>query len=157
MNPSLGLLLLGVALLPWGNPAHANGASDAAEAPRAGVTLAGGEIDSSTVRVGAPAIVIYGLGFRDPVTGQWPRQKQERGVIQAVDSRWLLLAREKGGAQRIDLARIQTLILGETSAPLSAMRDTVQVKPSRWIRWRWKRELPQRLSRSRRGGTLFKP
>ena len=128
MDPFFRLILLGAAMLPWGNPARANAANDASEAPRCGVTLAASAIDSSALRVGTPAIVIYGLGLRDPVTGKWPRLTQEKGVIQAVDSRRLLLTREKGGVQRIDLARIQTLIVEETSVSLSASQDTVQAQ-----------------------------
>ncbi len=91
--------------------------------------LEAGEIDSNTVEVGVPAIVTYGLGYRDPITGQWPRLTRARGVIRAVNSKRLLLSvGAKGRSQRIDLARIQTLILGETSVSLSANRDTVQAQ-----------------------------
>ena len=98
------------------------------EALQTGVILEAGEIDSNTVEVGVPAVVIYGLGYRDP-TGKWPRLTRARGVIRAVNSKRLLLSvGGKGRSQRIDLPRIQTLILGETSVSLSASRDTVQAQ-----------------------------
>ena len=54
------------------------------------------------------------------------RLTRARGVIQAVNSHRLLAVAENAQSQRIDLARIQTLSLGETSVSLSASRDTVQ-------------------------------
>ena len=91
--------------------------------------LEAGQIDSCTVEVGVPAVVICGLGYRDPVTGQWPRLTRARGVLQAVNSQRLLLgAAESGRSQRIDLSRIQTLTPEETSVSFSASRDTVQAQ-----------------------------
>lgn len=99
-------LVLAAVLGPW-DPTWAD--------PSAGVTVAGTAIDSTTLEVGVPAVVVYGLGYRDPVTGQWPSLKEAEGVILAVNSRRLLLASEESGSpQRIDLARIQTVILRPT-------------------------------------------
>ena len=94
---------------------------------QAGMPLEVGQIDNSTIEMGVSP-VIYGLGYRDPVTDQWPSLTRARGVIQAVNSHRLPAVAENGQSQRIDLARIQTLILGETSVSLSASRDTVRAQ-----------------------------
>ena len=117
-RPRLILLLAALLLGPWDTSrgdAAAIGPTEEEE-PSAEVTLAGTGIDSTTIEVGVPTVVIYGLGYRDPVTGKWPRLKEARGVILAVNSKRLLLAlTENGWSQRIDLARIQTLIMRRTS------------------------------------------
>ena len=84
-----------------------------------------GQIDSSTVEVGVPAVVIRGLGYRDPLTRPWPRLTRARSVI---SQRLLLRVAESGWSQRIDLSRIQTLIPGETSVSISGSQDTVQAQ-----------------------------
>lgn len=65
-------------------------------------------VDTSKVRVGASVTIVYGLGLRDPVSGEWPRLARAKGTIQAVDGERLLLALEgRDSVQRIDLERIQ--------------------------------------------------
>ena len=82
------------------------------ESLRAGVVLEDGEIDSSTVEVGTFAVVIYGQGERQPVSGERESLTTARGYIQAVDAETLTLALEGDhGAKQIALNRIQTLVL----------------------------------------------
>ena len=116
-----------LSLCSWKRAEAASG--DASEGTHPRVILEAVKIDSSTVDVGLPAVVIYGLGYRDPVTDQWLRLTQARGVIQAVNSQRLLLAvAESGRSQHIDLARIETLILGATSLSPSRRRNTIQAQ-----------------------------
>ena len=92
--------------------AAADPASDPDGEPQAQVILEAGAIDSTTVVVGAAAVVVYGLGYRDPVSGKWPRLAGLAGVVKAVDEHRLLLAlEEQRWPQRIDLERVQRLIL----------------------------------------------
>ena len=83
------------------------------------------QIDSSTVEVGVPAVVIRGLGYRDPLTGPWPPLTRARS---GISQRLLLGVAESVSYQRIDLSRIQTLIPGETSVSPWGSRDTVQAQ-----------------------------
>ena len=123
------ILLLSAAIWAW-HPASADvSVAEPSEPHGEGVTLSGSEIDSSSVEVGATAIVIYGLGQQDSATGEWRSLNETTGVIQAVNSRRLLLAvPENAVSQRIDLARIQTLILGRTSLPPSTVPDTIRAQ-----------------------------
>ena len=100
-----------VSLFSRGN--HADAATgDAAEAPPAGVILKGGQIDSSTVEVGAFAVVIHGQGERHPVSGEWERLETARGYIQAINAETLTLSRGRDGRQKpMALERILTLVL----------------------------------------------
>ena len=66
------------------------------------------EIDSSTVEIGALAVVVYGQEERQPTSGEWAKLDTVRGYIKAVDRQGLLLSL-KGWPQRIALDRIQTL------------------------------------------------
>ena len=88
---------------------------------RAGAVLEAGEIDSSTVKVGAFAVVIYGQGERQPVSeDNQERLVTARGYIQALDweQGWLILAVERDGWQeRIAFDRIQRLVLFGTPSP----------------------------------------
>ncbi len=115
------LVLGAVSLLPGVLPTNADPedpASRPAEGPRPPVLLEAGAIDGSTVEVGAMAVVVYGLGYRDPVSGKWLRLAEARGVVQAVDGHRLLLAIEgQQRSQRIDLDRIQKLVLVEGAPP----------------------------------------
>ena len=66
-------------------------------------------IDTSRVRVGASVTIAYGLGYRDPLSGEWHRLDTARGTIQAIDEQRLLLAVEgRDFPQRIDLERMQS-------------------------------------------------
>ncbi len=127
MSAILRSILTASALLSMVGDAPADSSRDRTEALRSGVILEAGAIDSTTVEVGLPAVVIYGLGYRDPVTGQWPRLTQARGVIQAVNSQRLLLS-DNGRSQRIDLARIQRLSLG--GRPLSPSGSQTTTSPA---------------------------
>lgn len=68
--------------------------------------------------MGATVIIVYGLGFRDPLSGEWPGLARAKGTIQAMDGERLLLALEgRDSLQRIDLERIQGLDLAEAPSP----------------------------------------
>ena len=71
---------------------YADSAGDTAEARQAGVILEAGEIDSSTVEVGAFAVVIHGQEKRDPVARDW-----ESLSTKTVDSETLTRAWDETG------------------------------------------------------------
>ena len=101
-------------------------AGAAAEVLPSGGILEAGQIDSSTVEPGASVAVVYGLGYRDPVSGEWPRLTTARGTVHAVDGQRLLLALEgRDSLQRIDLERIQTLVLAGSPSPKGLKRARV--------------------------------
>lgn len=50
-----------------------------------------GEIDSSTVEIGAYVVVIYGEGERHPVSGKWEREATVKGYIKTIDSERLTI------------------------------------------------------------------
>ncbi len=99
-----------VSLCSRGN--HADAATgDAAGVPQAGVILKGGQIDSSTVEVGAFAVVIHGQGERHPLSGEWERLETARGYIQAINGETLTLSRGRDGRLKpMALERILTLV-----------------------------------------------
>ena len=100
-----------LAVLLLGNGAAA-GASNDSGGVRVERVLAAGQIDSSTVDVGTFAVVIYGQGERQPVSGAWTKLDTVRGYIKAVDRRRLIVGLEPDGWSKwIALERIQTLIL----------------------------------------------
>ena len=111
-------------------------ASDIPESVRVEQVLVAGQINSSTVDVGAFVVVIYGQGERHPVSGVWIQLDTVKGYIKAVDSRRLIVGLEPDGWSKwIALEHIQTLSL--IGAPLSAAdRDhthtstTKQVPPA---------------------------
>lgn len=87
-------------------------ASDATESVQGERVLTAGQIDSSTVDVGACVVVIYGQGERHSVSGAWIRLDTTRGYIRAVDweQRQLMLAREQSGeVETLGVDRIRTL------------------------------------------------
>ena len=87
-------------------------ASNVPESVQVEQVLTAGQIDSSTVDVGAFVIVIYGQGERHPVSGTWAKLDTVRGSIKAVDSRRLIVGLAPDGwSKRIALERIQTLSL----------------------------------------------
>ena len=49
---------------------------------QAEVIIEAGEIDSSTVEIGAYVVVIYGEGERHPVSGKWERDGYCKRVYQ---------------------------------------------------------------------------
>ena len=68
--------------------------------------------------MGATVTIVYGLGFRDPLSGEWPRLTKAKGTIQALDGERLLLALEgRHSLQRIDLERIQGFDLPDAPSP----------------------------------------
>ncbi len=84
--------------------------------------------------MGATVIIVYGLGFRDPLSGEWPGLARAKGTIQAVNGERLLLALEgRDSVQRIDLERIQGLDLAEAPSAGGAMEvvDTAAVRFAR--------------------------
>ena len=107
------VLIAIVGLVAMALRAQADSPLDADDAVgRTGVVLKAGAIDSSTVEVGAFAVVIHGQGERQPVSGEWKILATARGYIQAVDAETLTLGLEGDrGAKQIALNRIQTLVL----------------------------------------------
>ena len=91
--------------------------AEAAGDRQEGVTLTAGQIDSSTVEVGAFAVVIHGLGERHLVSGAWEQLRTDRGYIVAIDAETLTLGLDRNEwPKMIALGRIQTLVLvGSTS------------------------------------------
>ena len=100
-------------------------ASDVPESVRVEQVLTAGQIDSSTVDVGAFVVVVYGQGERHPVSGAWTKLDTVRGSIKAVDSRRLIvgLAPDRW-SKWIALERIQTLSL--IGAPLLVASDITE-------------------------------
>ena len=95
----------------------------------AGVVLEAGEIDSSKVRVGAFAEVVYGKGERDPISGEWEKLVTASGYIKAVDAKSLTLALRQGlGKKRIAFARIQKLLLAKSSRDMERLRKTTDME-----------------------------
>ena len=100
--------------LPHASPATEDTA-EAAEVLRTGVVLEAGEIDSSTVAVGALVVAIHGQGERHPVSGEWGHLVTVRGYVQGVDAGTLTLSRTRDGrTERIALEHIQTLVAPDT-------------------------------------------
>ena len=79
----------------------------------AGEVLQVGEIDSSKVKVGAYAEVIYGTG---------EKLSTARGYIQAVDAESLTISQDFG--KQIAFERIQQLILAESSFEIDRLKET---------------------------------
>ena len=100
-------------------------ASDVPESVRVEQVLTAGQIDNSTVDVGAFVVVVYGQGERHPVSGAWAKLDTVRGSIKAVDSRRLIVGLAPDGwSQWIALEHIQTLSL--IGAPLLVASDITE-------------------------------
>ena len=113
MNTTVRFLLTAIALLSMVNHASADSAREDVE-----VVLEAGEIDSSTVEVGAFAVVVYGQGERHPTSGAWAKLDTIRGYIKAVDRRRLIVGLEPDGWSKwIALNRIQALVLIDSPSP----------------------------------------
>lgn len=82
----------------------------------AGMVLKAGEIDSSKVKVGAYAEVIYGTG---------EKLSTARGYIQAVDAESLTIS--QGLGKRIAFDRIRQLILAESSFAMDRFKKTTDI------------------------------
>ena len=99
----------------------------------AGVILEAGEIDSSKVKVGVYAEVIYGTGERDQVSGKWEKLNTAQGYIKAVDAESLTIGRGLWKEQ-IAFERIQKLILAESGREIDRLKeatDTLSVIDNR--------------------------
>ena len=135
MSTVLRFLLTAIARLAMVNYAHADSANAQAEASRDEVVLEADEIDSSTVEIGALAVVVYGQGERQPTSGEWAKLDTARGYIKAVDQRRLILGLEPDGWSKwIALERIQTLSLIGSASHKSADGDSKQVAYGRAVR-----------------------
>ena len=86
----------------------------------AGMVLKTGEIDSSKLKVGAYAEVIYGKG---------EKLSTARGYIQAVDAESLTIS--QGLGKRIAFDRIRQLILAESSFAMDRFKKTTDILPVR--------------------------
>ncbi len=91
------------------------------------VVLEAGEIDSSKVRVGAFAEVVYGKGEQDPFSGQWEKLYTASGYIKAVDAEGLTLGRGLW-KERIAFARIQKLLLAASSRDMAKLKKATGVE-----------------------------
>lgn len=127
MHRFLGFLSTMILLLAMVNYAHADTGREDAEGLRSRVVLEADEIDSSTVEVGALAVVVYGTGERHPVSGEWAKLDTVRGYIQVVTTKSLILATEQDGwPDVILLDHIQTLVLVGSPLASLAVRDSTQ-------------------------------
>ena len=89
----------------------------------AGEVLEAGEIDSSKVKVGAYAEIIYGTGERDQVSGKWEKLDTAQGYIKAVDAESLTIGRGLW-KERIAFERVQKLILAESGREIDRLKKT---------------------------------
>jgi hypothetical protein len=118
MNTTVRLLLTMIALLSMVNRASADSGREDVEALRAEVVLEAGEIDSSTVEVGALAVVVYEREEQNSLPGARARLDTARGYIKAVDQRRLIAGLEPDGWSKwIALERIQVLVLVGSPSP----------------------------------------
>lgn len=121
----------------------------------AGVILQAGEIDSSRVKVGVYAEVIYGMDERDQVSGKWEKLDTVKGYIKAVDQESLTIS--QGLGRRIAFDRIQQLILAESDREMNRFKettDTLSVKNNRLKRQQSTDVAPRRIVRKLAGGVL---
>lgn len=90
----------------------------------AGVILEAGEIDSSKVKVGVYAEVIYGKDELDQVSGKWEKLDTVEGYIKAIDAESLTIGRGLWKEQ-IAFERIQKLILAESGREIDRLKETI--------------------------------
>jgi len=103
-----------------------SGPASAQSSPQAliaGVVLEAGEIDSSQVKLGAYAEVIYGTGERDQVSGKWKKLDSAQGYIKAVDAESLTIGRGLWKEQ-IAFKRIQKLIMAASNREMDRLKET---------------------------------
>ena len=118
MNTTVRFFLTAIAFLSMVNHASADSAREDVETIRAEIVLEASEINSSTVEVGAFAVVVYGQGERHPTSGAWAKLDTIRGYIKAVDRRRLIVGLEPDGWSKwIALNRIQALVLVGSPSP----------------------------------------
>ena len=89
----------------------------------AGEVLKAGEIDSSKVKVGAYAEVIYGTGEQDQVSGKWEKLDTVQGYIKAVDAESLTIG-HGFWKEQIAFECIQKLILAESDREIDRLKET---------------------------------
>ena len=117
--------------------------------------LQAGEIDSSKVKVGAYAEVIYGKGERDQVSGKWEKLEEAQGYIKAVDAESLTIGRGLWNEQ-IAFERIQKLIMAESGREIDRLKettDTLSVIDNR--RQEQNSTGGERIARKLAGGVFF--
>ena len=132
MHSFLGFLGTVILLLAMVNHAHADTGREDAEGLRAGVVLEGGDIDSSTVEVGALAVIVHMQEKPHPILREWEQLVTTRGYVQSVDAEVLPLALERNGRpQRIAVDRIQRLTLMGVPSSETVERNSAQVAVSR--------------------------
>ena len=132
MHSFLGFLGTVILLLAMVNHAHADTGREDAEGLRlrTRVVLEPGEIDSSTVEVGALAVIVHMQEKPHPILREWEQLVTTRGYVQSVDAEVLPLALERNGrTQRIAVDRIQRLTLIGSSETVE--RNSAQVAVSR--------------------------
>ncbi len=89
----------------------------------AGMVLKAGEIDSSKVKVGVYAEVIYGKDELDQVSGKWEKLDTVQGYIKAIDRESLTIGRGFWKKQ-IAFERIQKLIMAESGREIDRLKET---------------------------------
>ena len=117
----------------------------------AGVVLQAGEIDSSKMKIGAYAEVIYGTGERDQVSGKWEKLEEAQGYIKAVDQGSLTIS--QGLGKRIAFEHIRQLILAESSFEMDRLKKTTDILPVR--KENKSRRIVGKLVGGVLGGSLF--
>ncbi len=88
----------------------------------AGVILEAGEIGSSKIKVGTYSEVIYGMGERDPVSGEWEKLGTAQGYIKAIDAESLTIGRGLWKEQ-IAFERIQKLIMAASGREIDRLKE----------------------------------
>lgn len=112
MNTTVRFLLTAIALLSMVNLAHADTDRDDE------VMLEANEIDSSTVKVGALAVVVYEREEQNSLPRARARLDTAMGYIKAVDQRRLIVGLEPDGWSKwIALEHIQVLVLVGSPSP----------------------------------------
>ena len=99
----------------------------------AGIILEAGEIDSSKVKVGVYAEVIYGMGEQNQVSGEWEKLDTVQGYIKAIDAESLTIGRGLW-KKRIAFERIQKLIMAASNREIDRLKektDTLSVIDNR--------------------------
>ncbi len=120
MNTTVRFLLTAIALLSMVNLAHADTDRDDE------VMLEANEIDSSTVEVGALAVVVYEREEQNSLPRARARLDTAIGYIKAVDQRRLIVGLGPDGWSKwIALERIQVLVLVGSPSPDAIARASV--------------------------------
>ena len=132
MRSILGFLGTVILFLEMVNYAHADTGREDAERLRAGVVLEADEIDSSTVEVGALAVIVHMQEKSHPILRKWEQLVTTRGYVQSVDAEVLTLVLERNGRlHRIAVDRIQRLTLMEAPSSETVEQNSAQVAVSR--------------------------